>query len=229
MSSKWVISCEHGGNHIPAAYAPYFQDAAMVLQSHRGFDPGAIDLFRLLADELADFSHYSQTSRLLIELNRSLHHKNLFSAYTKPLPAKIRKEIIASYYIPYRQLVEQKIQNYLHDQQQVVHLSIHSFTAELNGEIRNADIGLLYDPAREEEKAFCRKWKNELQKTAPDAQVRFNYPYQGKADGFTTYLRKRYPQQYIGIELEVNQKHTDNLALQLAVLHSLRRLKLSGY
>jgi len=35
--------------------------------------------------------------------------------------------------------------------------------------------------------------------------VRFNYPYLGKADGFTTYLRKQFPANYMGIELEVNQ------------------------
>lgn len=225
MSRKWVISCEHGGNHIPAAYASYFQDAETALQSHRGYDPGAIELFRLLADQLADFSLYSQTSRLLVELNRSLHHKNLFSAYTRPLEKETKQEIIASYYLPYRQLVEQKIQDYLHDQQSVVHLSVHSFTPELNGEIRNADIGLLYDPAREEEKTFCREWKKGLQAASPGIVVRYNYPYKGKADGFTTYFRKRYPLNYIGIELEVNQKHAANEDLQQAILQSLQSLK----
>jgi hypothetical protein len=37
-----------------------------------------------------------------------------------------------------------------------------------------------------------------------------NYPYQGTSDGFTTHLRKKFPDsQYVGIELEVNQKHLD--------------------
>lgn len=35
-----------------------------------------------------------------------------------------------------------------------------------------------------------------------------NYPYRGRADGFTTQLRKRFPiKAYAGVELEVNQKH----------------------
>jgi hypothetical protein len=34
-----------------------------------------------------------------------------------------------------------------------------------------------------------------------------NYPYQGKADGFTTTLRRQWPgDSYVGIEIEVNQK-----------------------
>ncbi|MEO8932838.1 MAG: N-formylglutamate amidohydrolase, partial [Xanthomarina sp.] len=39
---------------------------------------------------------------------------------------------------------------------------------------------------------------------------RFNYPYLGKADGFTSYLRKQFPKNYLGIEIEVNQKFSKN-------------------
>ena len=225
MKSKWVLTCEHGGNHIPPAYAGYFQDAGKVLKSHRGYDPGALELFQVLAQELAHFSHYSQTSRLLVELNRSLHHKNLFSAYTKPLQLQLKKDILASYYLPYRELVEEKINVFRREGNPVIHLSIHSFTPELNGEIRNSAIGLLYDPARTEEKAFCERWKKELKTSLPFAKVRMNYPYHGKADGFTTYLRKRFPLGYIGIELEVNQQHINDQNFRDGILESLRPLK----
>ncbi len=54
-------------------------------------------------------------------------------------------------------------------------------------------------------------------------KIRRNYPYLGKADGFTTYLRRRFlPCDYAGIELEVNQRRLDppssrrRLANQLA-------------
>jgi len=37
-------------------------------------------------------------------------------------------------------------------------------------------------------------------------RLRRNYPYQGRGDGLTASLRKRYPDEtYVGIELEVNQ------------------------
>jgi hypothetical protein len=36
--------------------------------------------------------------------------------------------------------------------------------------------------------------------------VRRNYPYTGKSDGFTAYLRKRFDaDRYVGVELEINQ------------------------
>jgi hypothetical protein len=48
----------------------------------------------------------------------------------------------------------------------------------------------------------------------PGFQIRFNDPYKGTDDGFTTWLRKKYnDSEYIGIEIEVNQKFATNLAL----------------
>jgi hypothetical protein len=42
---------------------------------------------------------------------------------------------------------------------------------------------------------------------APSLRLRRNYPYQGRCDGLTAWLRKRHPDEtYVGIELEVNQR-----------------------
>ena len=55
---------------------------------------------------------------------------------------------------------------------------------------------------------MCLSWQQALKKTAPRLVTRRNYPYKGYADGLTTFLRTRYPDdRYRGIELEVNQKH----------------------
>jgi predicted N-formylglutamate amidohydrolase len=76
----------------------------------------------------------------------------------------------------------------------------------LNGVHRNADVGLLYDPQRKREKAFCKIWLTELVRQDPELKIRMNYPYRGTTDGFTTWLRKRHDEfQYVGVELEVNQ------------------------
>ena len=175
------------------------------MESHRGYDPGALDLFHSLKP-LADFSCFSETSRLLVELNRSLHHSNLFSEYTGNLSGEEKSKILKSYYFPYREKVEREIEKAMQAGEKVLHLSIHSFTPKLNGIERNADIGLLYDPSKKAEKAFCARMKQELLAEGLELRVRFNYPYLGKADGFTTHLRKVFPENYSGIELEVNQK-----------------------
>ncbi len=70
------LTCEHAGNEIPEEYQQYFAEAGEVLQTHRGFDPGALDLFQQLS-RLAVFSQQYMISRLLIEPNRSLGHPQL--------------------------------------------------------------------------------------------------------------------------------------------------------
>ena len=88
----------------------------------------------------------------------------------------------------------------------VIHISSHSFTPVLDGEVRRADVGLLYDPRRRGEVELCARWKAALCAIAPALAVRRNYPYAGKGDGLTSYLRTRFPPgAYVGIELEVNQ------------------------
>lgn len=200
-----VLSCEHGGNDIPENYLSYFKNKASVLDSHRGYDLGALHLFTALK-EIAAFSTYSTTSRLLIELNRSVHHKNLFSEYSKPLAIAEKEWLVNGYYANYRDTLVSEIQKLIATKATVLHISVHSFTPMLNAMERNCDIGLLYDSRRPEEKDFCRCFKQEIKTVDPTLNVRYNYPYLGTADGFTTFLRKKFPTNYLGIELEVNQK-----------------------
>ena len=205
---KLVLTCEHGGHVIPQRYQHLFNDNS-VLQSHRGYDLGSLDVFHYLKP-LADKTKYSEISRLLIELNRSLHHNNLFSEYSKSLSKSEKEDLISSYYSVYRNDVETTIKDLIKAKQNMLHVSVHSFTPNLNGKKRHCDIGLLYDSKRKTEKLFCKQLKMKLLQLDSNLNVRFNYPYLGKADGFTTYLRKQFPKNYIGIELEINQKYATN-------------------
>jgi len=58
------------------------------------------------------------------------------------------------------------------------------------------------------EKEFANKFRKELSLQIAGIRIRMNYPYKGKSDGFTTSLRKIFPNDYIGIELEINQNIT---------------------
>ena len=203
---KLIITCEHGGNQVPPSYAALFQGQDELLASHQGYDPGALDLFQTLR-ELADVSFYAETTRLLVELNRSQQHPKLFSAITRSLPEAEKKKILQAHYFPYREKVEHMIQDLVSAGRKVLHIGVHSFTPVLNGKERLADIGLLYDPKQQHEQRFCKVWKEALQQQRKELVVRFNYPYLGIADGFPTYLRRKFPAgSYAGVELEVNQK-----------------------
>jgi len=146
-------------------------------------------------------------SRLLIDLNRSIGHSQLFSAATRGAPPELRAKIVERHYRPYRVRVERLVRQSVSRGRRVIHVSSHSFTPELDGKVRRADVGFLYHPARHGEADLCARWKASLAALAPKLRVRRNYPYAGKGDGLTKYLRSRFPDSaYVGIELEVNQR-----------------------
>ena len=215
-----LITCEHGGNRIPPRHRHLFHGHEDLLQTHRGYDAGGLTMAKDLAEAFRAPLFMATISRLLIDLNRSIGHPRLYSEATRAAPAGVRREILETHYLPYRNQVEAHIANEIAKGRRVVHISSHSFTPVLDGEVRNAHIGLLYDPGRAAEAELCKAWQTALKTSAPETRVRRNYPYTGKSDGFTAHLRRRFAQaRYAGIELEVNQQQV------LQGGHGWRRLR----
>ncbi|HXR55285.1 MAG TPA: N-formylglutamate amidohydrolase [Casimicrobiaceae bacterium] len=204
----YIVTCEHGGNDIPATYTPLFRGRERLLATHRGYDPGALQTARDLAHALHATLVVSTVSRLLVELNRSPGRQFRFSPIMRNAPHGVQDEVCRRHYRPYRDKVEAFVARATAAGARVVHLSSHSFTPLLDGIVRHGDVGLLYDPARMRERELCVRWQRALGALRPDWIVRRNYPYLGRSDGFTSYLRRRYGEaSYVGVELEVNQKH----------------------
>ncbi|MBC7608550.1 MAG: N-formylglutamate amidohydrolase [Polaromonas sp.] len=204
-----IITCEHGGHEVPAEYAALFADPAhqALLPTHRGWDHGALELARQMSAAFNAPLFSSTTTRLLIDLNRSIGHRQLHSEATRSLPLAIRRGIAAQHYRPYRDAVEAEVARQIAAGKRVLHIASHSFTPELGGVVRQADVAFLYDPRRTGESLLAAQWLAALKRLRPELKLRRNYPYEGKGDGLTALLRKRHaPDQYVGIELEVNQR-----------------------
>ena len=157
-AKQLILSCEHGGNEIPAHLKKFIQIPLEVLKSHRGLDIGALKIAKKLSKELHSPLVLNTLSRLVIEYNRSLHHPQIFSQYSKKIP-DLQKKLLIKDYQEYRDRLRKRIES----EKRVLHLSIHSFTPVFNDEVRSCDIGLLYDPKQTREKNFCRQLKNILQ------------------------------------------------------------------
>lgn len=210
LSDYLIITCEHGGNRIPARYVPLFRDYAAWLPTHRGYDAGALTMARELARDFAAPLVAATVSRLLIDLNRSIGHRQLYSAATRNVVKNVRADIVRDYYRPYRSEVEVLVRCAVSKGKKVIHISSHSFTPELDGAVRNVDVGLQFDPGRSGEAALARRWQAALKAVAPGLKVRRNYPYAGKADGLTRHFRRCFSTaEYVGIELEINQRHVN--------------------
>jgi predicted N-formylglutamate amidohydrolase len=205
---RLLVSCEHGGNRVPAEYAPLFAGAVDVLATHRGFDLGALDVARTFGRRLGVEPYTATTTRLVVDLNRSPGNRDVFSAYTRGLAEGQRAAALAAYYWPYRNAVEGAVADAIAADEAVLHVSAHSFTPVLRGEARNCDVGFLYDPKRRGEVRFVEAWVSALRAAAPGLLLRRNYPYRGVSDALVTHLRRRYGSRgYVGMELEINQKH----------------------
>lgn len=202
-----LITCEHGGARVPAAYAALFAGRAHLLASHRGHDRGALPLARHLARAFGAASVFATTTRLLVDLNRSLGHPQLFSEITRSLSPAERDALVRRHWRPHRDAVDAQVARLAAPGRCVVHVAVHSFTPVWAGRRRAFEIGLLYDPTHGPEGRFVRGWKQALAREAPALRVRRNQPYRGTADGLTTALRRVHPpNRYVGIELEVNQR-----------------------
>jgi predicted N-formylglutamate amidohydrolase len=222
-----ILSCEHATNHVPGQYRPLLAESLDLLNTHKGYDPGAYDFASLLAARFCAPFFAGTVSRLLVDLNRSLtNHRSPPISPRNDFSGVLKEELLAHYYHPYRRQVEQAIARTLRQEKTVLHLSIHSFTPVLDGAHKTADVGFLYDPSRTKEKEICGEWLLRLESKDAQWRLRRNYPYRGVSDGFVTALRKIfYKQRYVGIELEINQMYPlamkeDWLRLQHQLLES---------
>jgi len=203
--NKLVLSCEHYTNQIPEKYNDFFLNATEVLQTHEAFDIYAAEIYKEIADRF-DFFIHGVCSRLLIDFNRSLSNKNLFSLYSRNMTPEYKKDILETLYLPYRNKTMDVIEGYLIKGFNVLHVSLHTFTPFWKNQYRNCDIGILYDPSVGREKKWANFLSEHIRMNLPGFKIRKNYPYKGISDGHATNLRKRFENQtYSGIELEFNQ------------------------
>ncbi len=208
MTPAVVVSCEHAGCTVPAAYRRLFDSpkARAALRSHRGWDPGAERIARRLARRLGVTPYLHYETRLLVDPNRSIGHPHSLSEYSRRLTGEEVRTLIDEVYRPHRARIEKAVDAMVRQRGRCLHLAIHTFTPVLDGVVRGADVAFLYDPARWWERTLAADLAGALRHLDPELRVRRNYPYRGTSDGLTTSLRRRFADfAYAGVEIEVNQ------------------------
>lgn len=212
-----VVTSEHASNAVPKGLRPGLGVGGAVLRTHVAWDPGSRELASILAHQLGATQFMGRQTRLVVDLNRNRGSQQLIPKESfgvaipgnKKLSRQQREARIEKFWQPYRAAVEDAVRQAIEEEGECLHFSIHTFTPKLDGVVRDADAGILYDPRRPRERGFAERLRDELQ--AGHIETRLNYPYKGTADGLTTHLRKQFPKnRYMGIEIEVNQQLLEN-------------------
>lgn len=201
---SFLITAEHATNAIPSRWVGLFGDDPGVLETHRAWDPGSVKLARALAGRLDAPLMAGRWSRLLVDLNRSENHPRRFSEFSKGLSDAERGELVRAIWQPhwndYAAFVEET-------PGRVIHLACHSFTPVLDGRTRSTDIGLLHDPSRPDEDAFCKRLQKAIKAALPELAVHRNRPYKGTSDGLGSWHRRHFDDsKLITLEIELNQR-----------------------
>ena len=203
-----LITVEHASNRLPAEMHALGLSPE-VLQSHVAWDPGALELGRSLQAALGGELLVGEWSRLLIDLNRSETNPRVAPArsFGADIPgnrglsrAELRRRI-ETWWRPFRGTAREVVRR----SRRCIHFSVHTFTPELAGALRDFDFAVLYDPRRRWERRLAMEivasWR------AAGWKARRNAPYRGVADGHTTALRREFPdERYAGLEIEVSQR-----------------------
>lgn len=206
-----VISCEHATNTVPPN-APSLGVGEDVLASHVAWDPGARELAQALATELAAPLVLGTHTRLLADLNRSPTSPQVVPACAFGVEIPGNRDLhpdavawrLTTFHQPYWRKVQAIIDQMTRQCGGCRHLSIHSFTPELDPPNRTFNIGLLFDPAAASEQHTAELLAAHLRGCG--YSVEFNRPYLGTHDGLTVAERQRMRgTAYEGIEIEINQ------------------------
>ncbi len=222
-----VVSCEHASRRIPAVYRRLGLPAP-VLRTHVAYDIGAAEVALALAQSAGVACYLGSWSRLVIDLNRSLHHPKLCPAVTfgvrvsgnEAMSPEEKARRVERYYRPYRAAVTAAVNATRARYGRCLHLSVHSFTPDVGARVRRCDVGLLYDPRRTGERELAVGLAARLKRCG--LRVRRNFPYRGVADGFATALRRELPgRAYMGIEIEMSQALSATRAGRLRLTRAL--------
>lgn len=224
---KFLLSCEHAGNQVPRSFARLFKNRQWLLETHRGYDPGAFFIAQRLAKQLKVKLYSCRTTRLLVDVNRTLSQETLFSSLSQTLSVEEKERALNRYYWPYWDELETNSCS-----GRVFHFSIHTFTPVMKGVRRKCDIGLLYKRTDRRARAIAQRMKIFLDKHHPEILVRENFPYDAESGGIMQGLRSRHKNRdYSGLYIEINQKISRNprRAERVAAALSQALLELKHY
>jgi len=147
-----VLVCEHASNRIPAAFN-HIGISRSALQSHAGWDIGALALSIALSNRLSSPLVASTVSRLVYDCNRAPDSTTAIvpRSETENLPGNQnlnqaqRSQRIETVYHPFSQALSDLLDRRQAQGISTCLVTVHSFTPIFHGQVRTVELGVLHD------------------------------------------------------------------------------------
>ena len=202
-----IVTCEHASNRIPAPLRTNATDREW-LSTHWGVDIGARTVCRELIRSTRSIGVFARFSRLLADANRDPSHAHLIRcaveghvlSFNSRLTIEEVDRRLECYHAPYHAAVDRVVDARMAEPEDVMLLSVHSFTPKLGDEVRQMDVGVLFDPFE----AVARRLQSEIANEG--LKVALNEPYSGRNGLMYSALRHGAAHNAVYLELEINQK-----------------------
>jgi predicted N-formylglutamate amidohydrolase len=193
----FILSCEPATCAVPEWHKELFRDHEEAVTSSEGWAPGSLNLAQAFATKLRCLLAHGDITRLLIDFSKSPDDPARFSRFSNKLTEDQRRKLDERHHAAYVALLKQRIAEEQRKSGSALHLSIRTDASE-----GMPVIGLIYDPSRDIESNFVRKWADALQSSAPQLGLAVtadpNY-------GLSSSLRAEFPSGFGSISLVVDQ------------------------
>ncbi|MCJ8148541.1 N-formylglutamate amidohydrolase [Shinella sedimenti] len=186
-----ILVCEHASRLLPASLGTLGLSVE-ALASHIAWDPGALAVSRLMAEQLDATLLFQRFSRLVYDCNRPPESPAAMPEKSEvfDVPGNVGLDQAArdartqALYIPFRDTLRDLVEARIAAGSQPVIVTMHSFTPVYFGKPRDVEIGILHD-------ADTRLADAMLAAAGTDGRytIRRNEPY-GPDDGVTHTLRE---------------------------------------
>lgn len=209
---RLVVTCEHASNRVPPDLATSESDRRW-LETHWGWDIGAQEVVKELVRIKGCLAVMTAYTRLLCDANRPPEHPDWIRTqidgealtFNAHVDAAERQTRIARYYAPYHDAIDRCLGERLARGGDVVLLSIHSFTPNFRDEVRDMEVGILFDDF---EPVAARLAGNFELAGFPTA---LNEPYSGREGLMFAAARHGIAHGVIYLELEIRQDLIDTV------------------
>jgi predicted N-formylglutamate amidohydrolase len=220
-----ALSCEHASCAVPPDIE--LGVSRSILRSHVGWDHGAAETAKRLGESFDVAPALGVWTRLYVDLNRRAENPAVIPhhAFGAEVPGNYNlvveeRATRLQHHAAWRRGVQDTIRQQVDRHGRCLHLSIHSFTNELQGKVRDFDLGVLFDPNRAYEATIADEWVDRANRMG--IATRANEPYTGWGEGLTTATRNLHPEQeYLGFEIEISHRVTRSKRRLADLTHAL--------